>query len=118
MSPHGLRQRYAEVGQWFQEHGAKILYSDQLQGIPDSPRAWLQTVARRRAIDSLRREVRYREKLAELDQPIPQEPDNRLELIFMCCHPALAAEAQIALTLRAVCALTTPEIASAFLVSE
>jgi RNA polymerase sigma factor (sigma-70 family) len=89
-----------------------------VQGIPDSPRAWLQTVARRRAIDSLRREVRYREKLAELDLPIPQEPDNRLELIFMCCHPALAPEAQIALTLRAVCGLTTGEIASAFLVSE
>jgi len=89
-----------------------------IQGIPDSPRAWLQTVARRRAVDSLRREVRYREKLAELDQPIPPEPDNRLELIFMCCHPALAPEAQVALTLRAVCGLSTAEIASAFLISE
>jgi RNA polymerase sigma factor (sigma-70 family) len=89
-----------------------------VQGIPESPRAWLQTVARRRAVDSLRREVRYREKLAELDRPIPQEPDNRLELIFMCCHLALAPEAQVALTLRAVCGLSTAEIASAFLVSE
>jgi RNA polymerase sigma factor (sigma-70 family) len=88
------------------------------QGIPECPRAWLQTVARRRAIDSIRREVRYREKLVELDQPIPQEPDNRLELIFLCCHPALAPDAQIALTLRAVCGLSTAEIASAFLVSE
>ena len=87
-------------------------------GIPDSPRAWLQTVARRRAIDRVRREARYREKLAELDRPILQQPDNRLELIFLCCHPALAPEAQIALTLRAVCGMTTREIASAFLVSE
>ena len=89
-----------------------------VEGLPESPRAWLQTVARRRAVDALRREVRYREKLAELDRPIPQEPDNRLELLFMCCHPALAPEAQVALTLRAVCGLSSAEIARAFLVSE
>jgi RNA polymerase sigma-70 factor (ECF subfamily) len=89
-----------------------------VEGIPGSPRAWLQTVARRRAIDRLRREIRFREKLARLDLPVPQEPDNRLELIFTCCHPALAPESQIALTLRAVCGLTTAQIASAFVVSE
>jgi RNA polymerase sigma-70 factor (ECF subfamily) len=89
-----------------------------VDGIPDSPRAWLQTVARRRAVDRLRREIRFKEKLSELESSIPQEPDNRLELIFTCCHPALAAEAQIALTLRAVCGLTTAQIASAFVVSE
>ena len=88
------------------------------QGLPDCPRAWLQTVARRRAIDRVRREARYREKLARLDAPIPQDPDNRLELIFMCCHPALARDAQIALTLRAVCGLSTSEIARAFVVAE
>src|SRR5262249_213369 len=79
----------------------------------------LFAVARRRAIDRLRRERRYVAKLAELPEPSPNEqPDSRLELIFMCCHPALAPEAQVALTLRAVCGLTTAEIASAFLVSE
>jgi RNA polymerase sigma-70 factor (ECF subfamily) len=75
-------------------------------------------VARRRAIDRLRREIRFREKLAQLDGPIPSEPDNRLELIFTCCHPALAPEGQVALTLRAVCGLTTGQIARAFMVSE
>jgi RNA polymerase sigma factor (sigma-70 family) len=88
------------------------------EGVPDSPRAWLQTVARRKAIDRLRREIRFRQKLPLLDLPIPQEPDNRLELIFTCCHPALAPEAQIALTLRAVCGLTTGQIAGAFVVAE
>jgi RNA polymerase sigma-70 factor (ECF subfamily) len=89
-----------------------------VEGIPESPRAWLKTVARRRAIDRLRREIRFREKLALLDAPSPGEPDNRLELIFTCCHPALAPESQIALTLRAVCGLTTAQIARAFMVSE
>jgi len=88
-------------------------------GIPDSPRGWLFTVARRRAIDRLRRERRYAAKIAALPTPeASEQPDTRLELIFMCCHPALAPEAQVALTLRAVCGLTTAEIASAFLVSE
>jgi RNA polymerase sigma factor (sigma-70 family) len=87
-------------------------------GLPSSPRAWLFSVARRRAIDRVRRERRWRLRLADLSPPADDEPDNRLELIFTCCHPALAPEAQIALTLRAVCGLTTAEIASAFLVSE
>jgi RNA polymerase sigma-70 factor (ECF subfamily) len=90
-----------------------------IDGIPRSPRAWLRTVARRTAVDRIRREIRLREKLASLDEPeLQDESDNRLELIFMCCHPALAREAQIALTLRAVCGLTTAQIASAFLVPE
>src|SRR5205823_6741831 len=89
-----------------------------IEGLPSSPRAWLFTVARRRAIDRIRRESRLHEKLAQLRQPDDDEPDNRLELIFTCCHPALPPEAQIALTLRAVCGLTTAEIASAFVVSE
>ena len=90
-------------------------------GIPDNPGAWLMTAARRRGIDRLRREKRYQEKLALLeqpDQPTGTMPDERLMLIFTCCHPALAREAQIALTLRSVAGLTTAEIARAFLVPE
>src|SRR5579884_3168426 len=88
------------------------------EGIPDQPGAWLLTVARRRAIDKLRRDVRYHEKLAQLDQPERSASDDRLRLIFTCCHPALSREAQVALTLRAVCGFTTAEIAHAFLASE
>ena len=90
-------------------------------GIPANPGAWLTTTARRKAIDRIRREARYREKLVLLaasDVPAPAEPDDRLRLIFTCCHPALSREAQLALTLRAVCGLTTPEIARAFLTGE
>ena len=92
------------------------------QGIPDKPGAWLMTTARRRAIDILRRDTRYREKLALLERsdlrPDRAEADDRLRLIFTCCHPALSPEAQVALTLRAVVGFTTAEIASAFLVAE
>ena len=92
------------------------------QGIPDKPGAWLMTTARRRAIDLLRRDKRYREKLALLERtPVvddPAEADDRLRLIFTCCHPALAQDAQVALTLRAVAGFTTAEIAAAFLVAE
>ena len=91
------------------------------EGIPDAPAAWLLTVARRKGIDRLRREARYREKLALLQEAPPAvttATDDRLDLIFTCCHPALAREAQIALTLRSVLGLTTAEIARAFLVSE
>ncbi|HYM96253.1 MAG TPA: RNA polymerase sigma factor [Candidatus Sulfotelmatobacter sp.] len=92
------------------------------QGVPDKPGAWLMTTARRRAIDILRRDQRYAEKVALLERStLPDEraePDDRLRLIFTCCHPALAQEAQVALTLRAVAGFTTTEIAAAFLVSE
>ena len=93
------------------------------EGIPNNPGAWLMTTARRKGIDRLRREKRYQEKLAELEEPSMNTPssalpDERLELIFTCCHPALAREAQVALTLRSVAGLTTPEIARAFLVPE
>ena len=92
------------------------------QGIPDNPGAWLMTAARRRAIDLLRRDKRYAEKVALLERsmapPDVPEADDRLRLIFTCCHPALAQEAQVALTLRALGGLTTHEIARAFLVPE
>ena len=90
-------------------------------GIPERPAQWLLTTARRKGLDRLRREASYRTKL-ELIGSLPQEPpreaDDRLRLIFACCHPVLAREAQVALTLRAVLGLTTEEIARAFLVHE
>ncbi|HKC19569.1 MAG TPA: sigma-70 family RNA polymerase sigma factor, partial [Candidatus Dormibacteraeota bacterium] len=93
-----------------------------VQGIPDNPGAWLMTTARRRAIDLLRRDKRYTEKVALLERStLPAdraEADDRLRLIFTCCHPALAQEAQVALTLRSIAGFTTAEIAAAFLVAE
>jgi RNA polymerase sigma factor (sigma-70 family) len=92
------------------------------QGIPDNPAAWLMTTAKRRAIDLLRRDQRYAEKVALLERSTlpfePGEADDRLRLIFTCCHPALPQEGQVALTLRAVAGFTTGEIAAAFLVTE
>jgi len=91
-------------------------------GIPDNPGAWLMTTARRKGIDRLRREARYRDKLAQLqEEPVldaPTHGDERLELIFACCHPALPRESQVALTLRSVAGLTTAEIARAFVTPE
>nr|BFE80606.1 RNA polymerase sigma factor [Planobispora longispora] len=75
-------------------------------------------MARRRGLDVLRRESTYRAKLAQLAWPVPAEPDDRLRLIFTCCHPALSRPAQIALTLRVVCGLSAAQIAAAFLVPE
>jgi RNA polymerase sigma factor (sigma-70 family) len=91
-------------------------------GIPDKPGAWLLTTARRKAVDLFRRQARFREKLALLEgasmRDDTAEGDDRLRLIFTCCHPALSREAQVALTLRAVAGLTTTEIARAFITSE
>src|SRR5213594_5193596 len=96
-------------------------------GIPNSPAAWIIQTARHKAIDRLRRQTRFNEKIESYASELPttseqpeldpgEIPDDRLRLIFTCCHPALAAEAQIALTLRALCGLETDEIARAFLV--
>ena len=106
-------------------------------GIPDNPAGWLTTAAKRRAIDAIRHDSALRSRLPLLVEPAgtvgdigAQEaagmaaadldviPDERLRLIFTCCHPALAQEAQVALTLRLVCGVPTPDIARAFLVSE
>jgi RNA polymerase sigma-70 factor (ECF subfamily) len=102
-------------------------------GVPDKPAAWLTTTARRKALDAMRRDKTLRAKLPLLIEPDaaagPAEPaapadgediipDDRLRLVFTCCHPALSREAQVALALRLVCGLTTAEIAAAFLVPE
>ncbi len=96
-------------------------------GVPSNPAGWLVTTARNRALDRIRRDRTFAEKAHLLDAPEATEdtvddettiPDERLELIFTCCHPALSAEAQVALTLRTLGGLSTPEIASAFLVPE
>lgn len=89
------------------------------RGVPEHPQRWLVTVASRRALNRLKRERTYRQKLAELmTEPRLGEEDDRLRLILTCCHPALSREAQVALTLRAVCGFTTAEIARAFLAAE
>ncbi len=95
-------------------------------GIPSSPAAWLITTARRQAIDRIRRDRTLIAKTRLLEVPDAIEdameettfPDERLELVFTCCHPALALEAQVALTLRSLCGMTTAQIARAFLVPE
>jgi len=93
-------------------------------GLPQRPGAWLVVTARRKAIDRLRRERRLAELVAELERETEDDvdemtiPDERLQLVFTCCHPALALEVQVALTLRLVGGLTVPELARAFLVPE
>jgi len=96
-------------------------------GIPEKPGAWLTTVARRRAIDLARRDSIRERTLPLLVEPVGAEPgaidvaeiiDDRLRLMFTCCHPAIGTDAQVALTLRLLCGLTTAEVARAFLVSE
>ena len=108
-----------------QEAYAQALTAWSEHGVPARPGGWLTTVARRRATDLVRREATLRRALPLLVEepdrgPDPGGgfPDDRLRLICTCCHPALAAEAQVALTLRLVCGLTTAEVARAFLVSE
>jgi RNA polymerase sigma-70 factor (ECF subfamily) len=96
-------------------------------GVPPNPGGWIVRTARNSAIDRLRRERRYAEKLRELealgggeesDEAMDTIPDDRLRLFFTCCHPALAPEARVALTLRTLGGLSTPEVARAFLTGE
>jgi len=121
-----------------QEAYAAALRTWPAAGIPDNPASWLTTTAKRRAIDAIRHDSGLRSRLPLLVVPddtdgdigtqeaaeaVAEEdadliPDERLRLIFTCCHPALAQEAQVALTLRLVCGVPTPDIARAFLVSE
>jgi RNA polymerase sigma-70 factor, ECF subfamily len=111
-----------------QEAFAAAVNQWRVTGVPDVPRAWLIQTARHKAIDRIRRQARFEEKLESytasrlgptIEQPdydTTEIPDDRLRLIFTCCHPALALEAQVALTLRTLCGLETDEIARAFLV--
>jgi len=111
-----------------QEAFAAAVHQWRAEGIPDLPRAWIIQTARHKAIDRIRRKTWLAEKLesgalpeltrtvTEPDVNINEIPDDRLRLIFTCCHPALALESQVALTLRTLCGLETDEIARAFLV--
>ena len=124
-----------------QDAYAAALRSWPAAGVPANPAAWLTTTARRRAIDAIRRDAALRARLPLLVVPDGDSaepaaghptadaeaaaarlsevvPDERLRLIFICCHPALAQEAQVALTLRLVCGMSVPDIARAFLVAE
>jgi RNA polymerase sigma factor (sigma-70 family) len=123
-----------------QEAYAQALVAWARDGVPRNPAAWLTTAAKRRAMDALGRDRRLRAKVpllvepaepvdevvaevAGMDEPLAEDPeevvpDERLRLIFTCCHPALAQDAQLALTLRLVCGVSTADIARAFLVSE
>jgi RNA polymerase sigma-70 factor (ECF subfamily) len=113
-----------------QEACAAALHAWARHGLPTNPRAWLVQAAKRRAIDRLRRDATLARKLALLRVPDRDEPvesllaadhpltDDRLRLLFTCCHPALAAEAQVALALHTLCGLATDEIARAFLVPQ
>ena len=111
-----------------QEAFAAAVDQWQVSGVPDVPRAWLIQTARHKAIDRIRRRTKFQEKLEsyvasgltktvdEPDYDTGEIPDDRLRLIFTCCHPALGPEAQVGLTLRTLCGLETDEIARAFLV--
>ena len=110
-----------------QDAYARALDTWDRTGVPKNSAAWLTTVARRKALDLLRRDATAHRALPDLaghvlvaaDPPEPESiPDDRLRLIFTCCHPALATEAQVALSLRLLCGMSTAEVASAFLVSE
>jgi len=109
-----------------QEAFATALEQWPREGMPDNPRAWVVSVARHKAIDRIRRRTRFQERQDELQRLIELDaaddddaeesgvPDERLSLIFTCCHPAIARDAQVALALRTLCGLTTEEIARAF----
>lgn len=123
----GLLGDFDLAEEMLQEAYATALQKWPVEGAPANPRAWLISTARNRAIDRLRREKRFDAKRGEIlhqtqtfrapesEAAVEMFPDDRLRLIFTCCHPALATDAQVALTLRTVCGLSTEEIAKAFL---
>jgi RNA polymerase sigma-70 factor, ECF subfamily len=124
----GLLGDFDLAEEYAQEAFAAALDQWPASGVPQHPRAWIVQTARHKAIDRLRRQTLFTEKvqsqlahdlasgMPEVEYETSEIPDERLRLIFTCCHPALAPEAQVALTLRALCGLETDEIARAFLV--
>jgi RNA polymerase sigma-70 factor, ECF subfamily len=124
----GLLGDFDLAEEYAQEAFAAALDQWPASGVPEFPRAWIVQTARHKAIDRLRRQTLFTEKIqsqlvqdlasitSEPDYEINEIPDERLRLIFTCCHPALAPEAQVALTLRTLCGLETDEIARAFVV--
>ena len=127
----GMLRDFDLAEEMMQEAFAAALLHWPDSGVPAKPRAWIVGAARHKAIDRLRRDALFRAKFPDLQRTVEQAgeaenplvfeaeeifPDDRLRLIFTCCHPALATEAQVALTLRTLCGLTTEEIARAFLV--
>ena len=125
----GLLGDFDLAEEYAQEAFTAALHQWPADGVPDNPRAWIVQTARHKAIDRLRRQTLFAEKIQPQiardytgftpakEYESGEIPDDRLRLIFTCCHPALAGEAQVALTLRALCGLETDEIARAFLVS-
>jgi RNA polymerase sigma-70 factor (ECF subfamily) len=124
----GMLRDFDLAEETMQEAFAAALVQWQNSGIPHNPRAWIVSAARHKALDRLRRDASFRSKFPDLQRAVEQEhpivsetedtiDDDRLRLIFTCCHPALATDAQVALTLRTLCGLTTDEIARTFLVS-
>jgi RNA polymerase sigma factor (sigma-70 family) len=118
-----LARRIGDVGlaeELVQDAFVEALEHWQAEGVPANPGGWLTTTAWRKAVDRQRRASAGREKLALLavTQSDAEQDDDLLSLVFACCHPALPADSQVALTLRTVCGLTTSEIAAAFLVNE
>ncbi len=130
----GLARRVRDIDlaeEAIQDAFAEAMRSWPESGVPANPGGWIATVSRRRAIDRIRREQTYARKkellagLEKIERERPEAPvagagvpDDRLQMIFACCHPALATDKQVALTLRTLGGLTTKEIADAFLVSE
>jgi RNA polymerase sigma factor (sigma-70 family) len=123
-----LARRLGDVGlaeELVQDAFVEALEHWPQDGVPANPGGWLTTTAWHKAIDRQRRSRTGREKLElvavtqeRVEEPADQDDDDLLSLVFACCHPVLPADSQVALTLRAVCGLTTAEIAAAFLVGE
>ncbi len=123
----GLLHNFDLAEEMMHEAFAAALTQWEGGGAPENPRAWIVSAARNKAVDRMRRDIRFREKYPEIQRLTAIAParddhenmisDDRLRLIFTCCHPALPEEAQIALTLRTLCGLTTEEIARVFLVT-
>ena len=112
-----------QADELFQQTVAAAFETWSQRGLPDKPGAWLMRAAHNRALDELRRKKRAERLTPEEEdvvQPEPADafPDDRLRLVFTCCHPRLSPEAQVALTLRMVCGLETPQVARAFVISE